>query len=228
VKRIEHLEAASTQLKCNEGALRERERRFQGMFHNISDLITVIGADGTVRYENNLAAERLLGYRPEEKVETNAFKWIHPDDVERALSLFAEVLSKPGVHPPIEFGFRTKMAPGAISSTPSTTWPTIRTSRELARAVAPVVVVALGGCLELGQPGVLSEAAPFSVAAVSPTVPIRLVLNLHHLRISFVRREGPPSRRRSSGTPRRASAASPGGRIRRRGSPERRAARLCG
>jgi PAS domain S-box-containing protein len=83
LKRIEHLEAASAELKRNEEALREREKRFQGMLHNISDLITVIGAEGTVRYENNLAAERLLGYQPEEKVETNAFKWIHPDDVER-------------------------------------------------------------------------------------------------------------------------------------------------
>lgn len=70
VKRIEHLEAASAELKLNEEALRERERRFQGMLHNISDLITVIGADGTVRYENDLAVERLLGYRPEDKVET--------------------------------------------------------------------------------------------------------------------------------------------------------------
>ncbi len=42
-----------------------------------------------MRYENELAVERPLGYRPEDKVETNAFKWIHADDVERALRLFA-------------------------------------------------------------------------------------------------------------------------------------------
>ena len=103
LRRIEQLEAASSELKGNEQVLRERETRFHGMLRSISDLITVIGADGTVRYENELAVERLLGYRPEDKVETNAFKWIHPDDVERALSLFAEVLSKPGIHPPVEF-----------------------------------------------------------------------------------------------------------------------------
>jgi PAS domain-containing protein len=59
LRRIEQLEAASSELKGNEQVLREREKRFHGMLRSISDLITVIGADGTVRYENELAVERL-------------------------------------------------------------------------------------------------------------------------------------------------------------------------
>jgi hypothetical protein len=46
----------------------------------------------------------------------------------------------------------------------------------LARAVAPVVVEPLGGSLDLG------EAAPLSVAAISPTGPVsNVVISLHHL-----------------------------------------------
>jgi len=48
-------------------------------------------------------SERETGYLPEERVGANAFEMIHPDDVERASGIFAEMLKKPGLHPPIEF-----------------------------------------------------------------------------------------------------------------------------
>ncbi len=89
------------ELKRNEQVLREREKRFYSLVQNTSDIITVIESDGTVNYMNP-ATER-LGYRPETQIGTNAFDWIHPDHMERALTLFAEILETPGVHPPIEF-----------------------------------------------------------------------------------------------------------------------------
>jgi PAS domain S-box-containing protein len=55
-----------------------------------------------VHYESS-ALERVMGYRPEDQVGTNAFDWIHPDYMDRALSIFAEVLRTLGLHPPIEF-----------------------------------------------------------------------------------------------------------------------------
>lgn len=89
------------ELKRNERVLREREKRFHSLVQNTSDIITVIKSDGTVNYMNP-ATER-LGHQPETQLETNAFDWIHPNDMERALTLFAEILETPGVHPPIEF-----------------------------------------------------------------------------------------------------------------------------
>ena len=94
-------ESAIAELKRNEQMLREREKRFHSLIQNTSDIITVIESDGTVNYMNP-ATER-LGYQPETQIGTNAFDWIHPDDMERALTLFAEILETPGVHPPIEF-----------------------------------------------------------------------------------------------------------------------------
>ena len=94
-------EAAIAELKRNEQVLREREKRFHSLVQNTSDVITVIESDGTVNYMN--PATKRLGYQPETQIGTNAFDWIHPDDMERALTLFAEILKTPGIHPPIEF-----------------------------------------------------------------------------------------------------------------------------
>ena len=88
--------------KQEEETLRRSEERYRSLIQYTSDIISVIEADGTVSYMSP-ATERMLGYRPEDQVNTKAFDAIDPDDVERALSIFAEVLDKPGVHLPIEF-----------------------------------------------------------------------------------------------------------------------------
>src|SRR5215211_6456722 len=80
----------------------ESEERFRSLVQNSSDIITILDADGTVRYVSP-AIERVTGYRPEEQVGTNAFGSVHPDDREQALNTFAEVLKRPGLHPPLEF-----------------------------------------------------------------------------------------------------------------------------
>jgi PAS domain S-box-containing protein len=45
-------------------------------------------------YYESAALERVLGYRSEEQVGTNAFDWIHPEDIDRALKLFIGALSR--------------------------------------------------------------------------------------------------------------------------------------
>src|SRR5919112_2217000 len=80
----------------------ESEERFRSLVQNSSDIITILGADGTVHYVSP-AVERITGYKPEEQVGTNAFDSVHPDDRDRALDTFAEVLKRPGPHPPLEF-----------------------------------------------------------------------------------------------------------------------------
>jgi diguanylate cyclase (GGDEF)-like protein/PAS domain S-box-containing protein len=80
----------------------ESEERFRSLVQYSSDIITILDADGTVHYVSP-AVQRVTGYRPEEKVGTNAFGSVHPDDREQALNTFAEVLKRPGLHPPLEF-----------------------------------------------------------------------------------------------------------------------------
>src|SRR5829696_7566719 len=91
-----------TERKKVEKALEESGERIRTLLQNTSDIITLLEADGTVRYISP-AVERVTGYRPEEQVGTNAFGSVHPDDREQALNTFAEVLKVPGLHPPLEF-----------------------------------------------------------------------------------------------------------------------------
>ena len=72
------------------------ERWFRSLVQNSSDVITVLEADGTVRYVSP-AIERMLGYTPEERVGRNGFELLHPDDLARARSKFDEALRNPGV-----------------------------------------------------------------------------------------------------------------------------------
>src|SRR5215217_3740397 len=83
-------------------ALRESEKRYRSLVQHTSDTITVLDASGTIIYISP-AVERMTGFKPEERVGTNAFDSVHPDDRERASGIFAELLKTPGIHPPLEF-----------------------------------------------------------------------------------------------------------------------------
>ena len=92
---------------CLHTKLQASEARFRSLVQNALDIITILEADGTVRYESP-AVERVLGYAPNELVGRNPFALVHPDDVARVRGLFQETLSKPGVNVPAEFRFRHK------------------------------------------------------------------------------------------------------------------------
>src|SRR5215208_88735 len=73
-----------TQREEAENAIKESAEHFRSLIQNTSDIFTLLEADGTVRYISP-AVERVMGYRPEEQIGTNAFGAVHPDDKERAL-----------------------------------------------------------------------------------------------------------------------------------------------
>ncbi len=78
------------------------ERWFRSLVENATEVVTILEADGTVRYVSP-AIERVLGYRPEELAGTSILDLVHPDDVERALGVLAGILETSGIHPPLEF-----------------------------------------------------------------------------------------------------------------------------
>ena len=64
--------------------LQRSEERFRSLLENASDIITVIDATGKVQYASP-AVERVLGYRPDELIGTQALSLIHPDNISRIL-----------------------------------------------------------------------------------------------------------------------------------------------
>lgn len=55
------------------------EARFRALLEQAADMISVIATDGTVLFQGP-AMERVLGYRPEDRVGKSVFELMHPDD----------------------------------------------------------------------------------------------------------------------------------------------------
>lgn len=75
----------------------------------MGDVVTVLGADGVVRYAN--AAVGVLGWRPEDIVGRNFLDFLHPDEIERAL----QVLDRSNRHGamPVPSPYRFRAADGS-------------------------------------------------------------------------------------------------------------------
>ena len=81
--------------------LGESEKRFRSLVQNISDVITILDAEGTIRYVSP-SIERLLGHSVEDLVGQKGFDYVHPDDRERMQSIFLGITRNPGIGGPLE------------------------------------------------------------------------------------------------------------------------------
>ncbi len=70
------------------------EQRFRSLVRNSSDVMLILADDGTVTYQSE-AVQRVLGYRPGERVGQSMFDIIHPDDIAAAKATFGELLRSP-------------------------------------------------------------------------------------------------------------------------------------
>jgi PAS domain S-box-containing protein len=90
-----------------EAALQGSERRNQAFIENSFDLITILDADATMRFQSP-SIERILGYRAEELIGVSVFEYLHPDDIPRVAAAFEEGLSDEGNTATVEYRFRHK------------------------------------------------------------------------------------------------------------------------
>src|SRR5271166_598228 len=60
-------------------ALERREEHYRSLTENSLDLVSIVKADGIVRYTSP-SHKRILGYDPEELVGKDVFDFVHPDD----------------------------------------------------------------------------------------------------------------------------------------------------
>jgi PAS domain S-box-containing protein len=97
----------STAQKRAEAALREREEMFHALTDGITELLTIVDAQGRVLYESpNMT--RVLGYRAGELMGRRIFDFVHPDDLSRARIVFRKLLADRGGALRIEVRVRAK------------------------------------------------------------------------------------------------------------------------
>lgn len=65
----------------------EREEHFRSLVQQSSDLITLVGLDGRIRYASP-SVTRLLGYEPDQLVDAQLSALVHPDDMSGARAAF--------------------------------------------------------------------------------------------------------------------------------------------
>src|SRR5262249_30679277 len=86
---------AAEQREEAEAAVRRSSERFRALVQDSSDVIAVGDPSGQVSYVSP-AADRVMGYSPEQLCGTSYAGWIHPEDLASAESLWAGVLTDDG------------------------------------------------------------------------------------------------------------------------------------
>lgn len=69
-------------------ALEQSEAHFRALVEDTRDLITVLDADGLIRYQSP-ALKRMYGFEPEQLIGKSVFEFIHPEDLPRVLAAIA-------------------------------------------------------------------------------------------------------------------------------------------
>ncbi len=88
-----------------EAALRESEERLRVLVAGVSDAISIIDADGTVRYSSP-ATTRIFGYEAEEIYGANVLDVVHPDDREWVYRSWRDRDDHPSVSSPMQLRVR--------------------------------------------------------------------------------------------------------------------------
>ena len=67
-----------------EDSLEQKDVIFRSLIENITDIITIISPDGFILYESP-SVERILGRKPIDASDANAFDFVHPDDRQKVV-----------------------------------------------------------------------------------------------------------------------------------------------
>jgi diguanylate cyclase (GGDEF)-like protein/PAS domain S-box-containing protein len=96
-----------TDFKQVERALQASEGRFQALTESAMDIVTVLDADGVIRYQSP-SVRHLLGYEPEQMIGQNQFDIVHRDDADRLRERFGELIRVGVMDQAVEFRVQAK------------------------------------------------------------------------------------------------------------------------
>lgn len=71
------------------------QRRFQAIIQKSSDVFGILASDGTIEYISQ-GIEKITGYKPEELIGKNTFKFFEKEELQKLKGMIESVLSEPG------------------------------------------------------------------------------------------------------------------------------------
>ena len=93
-QRISELEKFLAEREMSEQSLHQQECYFRSLVENSQDGIMVMTNEWIMNYHSHSYA-RLLGYEPEEVIDNDPFKDVHPDDIPMAVESFSRAMRQP-------------------------------------------------------------------------------------------------------------------------------------
>ncbi|HLG22923.1 MAG TPA: PAS domain S-box protein, partial [Candidatus Manganitrophaceae bacterium] len=106
-QRLQSIVRDITERRRSEERLKNSEKRFRALIENSSDAILLAGPNGTILYCGP-STGRIVGYSIDELLGRNGFEFMHPDDVERTMKMFSDLIQTPGSVAAAEYRFRQK------------------------------------------------------------------------------------------------------------------------
>ena len=97
--------ALNRELEANAVAMEKGKEHFRSLVQNSSDVITLIGGDGVIRYQSS-SVERILGYREGQLVGKSFGDLVHPEDRTQVLRKIDEAINIVG--PPLAIECRLR------------------------------------------------------------------------------------------------------------------------
>lgn len=97
-----------------------REAHFRSLIENTSDLITILDDRGRITYLSPSNA-RIIGYSRDSVMGRQAFDFVHPEDLDQALTVFDKRLNSKEFATPSQFQFRQGMVHGGPLKRPAIT-----------------------------------------------------------------------------------------------------------
>lgn len=85
------------QLKKIKDVIPPSEHMVRSMIKYGNDIITLISADGSIKYRSP-SYFSLLGYEQDELVDQLVFEMVHPDDIHTLKTIFAQLMESPGIN----------------------------------------------------------------------------------------------------------------------------------
>lgn len=93
-----------TDQKNAEQEIKVKEQHYKNLIKQSSSAIILLDENGKFLYQS-LAVEKIVGYKVEEESHTNAFQFVHPDELEEVKKLYEDLLNNPGKSVTREFRF---------------------------------------------------------------------------------------------------------------------------